>query len=252
MAIQIKQEQPQASDKLLMVFGIAIVLFVFVLLLLIFLGKPSAQKITNDTNATTPAVEVTNQTSSISTSPFGSSSSKTPVSIAGKPIYGASNPKVLLVVFDDFQCPFCSRFHPSVKQALSDHPSSLGLVIKNFPLSIHENARKAAEAYECALDQGNEFGLKMADTLFLSQSDLSESALKSYAKNIGLDPIKFDSCLASGVKASLIETDYQEGISLGVSGTPTSFIGNQKIVGAQPYSVLKQAIDAELVKATAD
>ena len=157
----------------------------------------------------------------------------------------AGSDKVTLVEFSDFECPFCGRAYPVVKQLREEYGSKLEFVYKHFPLSnIHPNAQKAAEASECARDQGKfeEYHNK----LFENQQALGVSSLKQYAVEFSLDAAKFNNCLDSGEKASIVKKDQDEGESKGVSGTPTFFINNERLIGAQPYSAIKEVIDRQL------
>lgn len=171
------------------------------------------------------------------------------VSADDDPAIGAKNAQVTIIEFSDFECPFCGRALPTVKQVLKDYEGKVRVVYRDFPLSFHPNAQKAAEAAECADDQGKFW--EYHDKLFANQQALTVDNLKQYAKDLGLDAAKFNSCLDSGKYASEVQKDMAAGSAAGVSGTPTFFIGNdengyQMIVGAQPYAVIKAAIDAEL------
>ncbi len=103
-----------------------------------------------------------------------------------------------------------------------------------------------AEAAECADEQGKFW--EYHDKLFENQQALDAASLKQHAKDLGLDTTVFDNCLDNGDMASEVQKDFQDGQGHSVSGTHTFFVNGQNIVGAQPFSVFKQAIDAELVK----
>jgi len=117
-------------------------------------------------------------------------------------------------------------------------------VYRHFPLSIHENAQKAAESSECAREQQKFW--EYHDTLFENQQALDAASLKKYAADLKLDTKKFNDCLDSGKYEQQIQLDIQEGIAAGVSGTPTFFINGFPLVGAQPFSAFKQVIEQEL------
>ncbi|MEW6062831.1 MAG: DsbA family protein [Nanoarchaeota archaeon] len=155
-----------------------------------------------------------------------------------------SKGKVTIVEFSDFQCPYCGRAELTLKQLKQDYGSKIEIIYKHFPLNFHQYAQKAAEASECARDQGRFW--EYHDLLFGNQDALDLASLKKYAKDLGLDTGKFNSCLDNGGKASVVKNDFNEGIARGVDGTPTFFIGNEALVGAQPYSAFKQIIDKEL------
>jgi len=149
--------------------------------------------------------------------------------------------KLSFVVFSDYQCPFCERGYQTEKQIRSKYGSDITIYFKNFPLnSMHPFAQKAAEAAECASEQGKFW--EYHDYLFEHQGELSIANLTSYADIIGLERPKFDICLTSGDKTKKVANDQQEGIALGVQGTPTYYIGDTQIVGAQPFSTFEKEI----------
>ncbi len=161
-------------------------------------------------------------------------------------IRGDVNAPITLVEFSDFECPFCSRHYPTLNKILSDYRGKVRLVYKHFPLTqIHPNAQKAAEASECASEQGKFW--EYHDKIFENQSGgLSLEKFKQWAKDLKLESSKFDDCLNSGKFAKVVADDLQEGVEKGVSGTPGTFVNGQLIVGAVPYDTFKQAIDSLL------
>jgi predicted DsbA family dithiol-disulfide isomerase len=162
-------------------------------------------------------------------------------------VQGAANAKVTLVEYSDFQCPFCSRHLPSVKQALKDFPNDVRLVYRHYPLSFHPEAQKAAEASECAAKLGgNDAFWKMHDELFTNQATLSRSLYTELAKKLGLNTGNFDKCLDGGEMATRVNTDLTEGTTAGVEGTPATFVNGMLVSGAVPYSELKAAIQAAI------
>ena len=164
-------------------------------------------------------------------------------------IIGNPNAKITLTEYSDFECPFCKRFYnDAYKQIKAEYidTGKVKIVFKHFPLTnIHPNAMPAAIAVECALEQGK--GAEMHDKVFESSS-LSATSLKAMAVELKLDSTKFDACLDTQKYKDKVLADLAEGVSKGVSGTPTVFVEGQKLVGAQPFSVFKTAIDAELAK----
>jgi protein-disulfide isomerase len=171
------------------------------------------------------------------------------------PVEGNANAPVTIVEFSDFQCPFCESFYTNTLQQIRKDYVDTGkvkLIFRDFPLSFHPHAQKSAEAAECANLQGKYW--EMHDKLFENQTSLDNSSdyisdLKRYAADLKLDTAKFNSCLDNGDTAAEISKDFNDGAAAGISGTPSFFINGQKIVGAQPYSAFKAAIDAELAKA---
>jgi protein-disulfide isomerase len=174
------------------------------------------------------------------------------VSLDDDPVKGSPNAKVTIVEFSDFQCPFCARFAAQTLPQIEEKYIKTGkvkLVYRDFPLNFHQYAQKAAEAAECADEQGKFW--EYHDILFQKQSEwatVGESKFKEYAQQLGLNTQKFNQCLDSGKYANEVQKDYNDGLKYGVSGTPTFFINGIKVVGAQPYSVFEQIIEQELSK----
>jgi protein-disulfide isomerase len=163
----------------------------------------------------------------------------------GHPFQGPAAAPVTLVEFSDFECPFCSRFNDTIRELAGAFPEQLKIVFRQFPLEIHPNARKAAEASLCAFDQDRFW--PMHDLLFAESKTLGVPELKEKAKRLGLDSGAFDACLDSGRNASKVEEDVQAGIRIGVSGTPALFINGRPLSGgAVPLEELKEEIAREL------
>ncbi len=169
------------------------------------------------------------------------------VGVDDDPVKGSASAPVTIIEFSDFQCPYCGRFFtdtlPQIEQNYID-TGKAKLIYRDFPLSFHPNAEPAAEAADCAGEQGKFW--EMHDKLFGNQASLSDANYRQWAADLGLDTTQFNSCLDSKKYASEIQNDIQDGQAAGVSGTPTFFINGNKVVGAQPYSVFEQAIDAAL------
>lgn len=162
---------------------------------------------------------------------------------------GDKDAKVTIVEWSDFECPFCGRFFSDAYKQIDAQYIKTGkvkLVYRDFPLSFHKNAQKAAEAAECAHKQGKFW--EMHDKLFGSGVAGGVETFKKYAADLGLDTNDFDTCLDSGAMASEIKNDLTAGVNAGIKGTPGFVINGQLVSGAQPFSVFKQVIDAELAK----
>src|SRR3989344_669154 len=163
-------------------------------------------------------------------------------------IRGNISAPITLVEFSDFECPFCERHTPTLEKILLDYKDKLRLVYKHYPLvSIHPNAQKAAEASECASEQGKFW--EYHDMLFANQkSGLSVDKFKSWAVQLGLSANQFNNCLDTSKYKSKVETDLAEGSSKGVTGTPGTFVNGELVEGAVPYDTFKAKIDALLSK----
>jgi protein-disulfide isomerase len=162
------------------------------------------------------------------------------------PMRGPKNAPITVVLFSDFQCPFCSRVEPSITELEKTYPGKVRVFWKNFPLSFHNNAKPAAEAAMAANEQGKFW--EMHDTLFKNQQNLDAVSLEKYAKDLGLDMVKFKAAMDSHKFVAQIEADTKQGGSVGVQGTPASFVNGHFINGAQPFDAFKKIADEELAK----
>ena len=157
-------------------------------------------------------------------------------------IRGDFDAPITLVEFSDFECPFCERHYQTLNKILNDYSGKVRLVYKHFPLGFHPNAQKAAEASECADEQGKFW--EYHDKLFGGlQVGYSVENFKKWTKDLGLNSGKFNDCLDSGKFSQKVKDDYQEGLQKGVNGTPATFVNGQLVSGALPYDSFKQIID---------
>jgi protein-disulfide isomerase len=168
------------------------------------------------------------------------------VAAAGPAKGGPAGAPVTIVEFSDFQCPYCSRLNPTIDQVMSKYGSKVRLVFRQFPLPMHQNAAKAAEAALCANEQGKFW--EMHDSMFKDQAALAVDALKTKAAGLGLNAQAFNSCLDSGKEAAAVKADMKAGQEAGVNGTPAMFVNGRFISGVVPASQLSQVIDEELKK----
>lgn len=163
-------------------------------------------------------------------------------------IRGNVNASITIVEYSDFECPFCSRFHPTMLRALSDYPDEVRWVYRHFPLrNIHPQAQPAAEASECVAEQkGDEGFWNFVDAMFENQERLGGEYYREVAGEIGVNLAQFDSCVSSNKYAARVNDDYNGGIQLGVTGTPGSFVNGVPVPGAVPYEQLQSIIEAQL------
>ncbi len=162
-------------------------------------------------------------------------------------VKGEEDAPVTIVEFSDYECPFCVRFYSNTFNQLKTKYIDTGkvkFVYRDFPLSFHQNAQKAAEAAECAGEQDKYY--EMHNKLFEDGVAGGVTAFKGYAQEIGLDTSKFNSCLDSGKMASEVKKDFDDGAQFGVSGTPAFFINGKLLTGAQPIQAFEQMIEQEL------
>ena len=144
------------------------------------------------------------------------------------PVFGnTKNPKLTIVEFTEFQCPYCSRIAPTMKELNAKYPDKIKFVYKHFPLSFHSNAKAAAASAIAAQKQGKFWEYRYA--LAPHSRELSDSTYLAIAKEIGLDVEKFkkDMVLDSAMEAR-IDKDFQLGVKVGVQGTPNFYINGKR------------------------
>lgn len=171
------------------------------------------------------------------------------VSLDGAPVKGDADAPVTIIEFSDFECPFCGRHYQQTLPQIEEEYIETGKVkyaYRDFPLSFHPNAQKAAEAGKCAAAQSDELFWELHDKMFENQKQLNEENYKAWAAEAGADVEAFNECLDSGEMADEVRADFNAGRQAGVKGTPGFFVNGKLISGAQPYEVFKQAIEAEL------
>ena len=168
------------------------------------------------------------------------------IPLGNDPSFGPQNAPVTLVMFSDYQCPYCRKWYSDEFKTLqSDYKNKIRFVYKDFPLSeLHENAEPAALAARCAGEQGKYW--EYQDLLFTSPQGLGSDALVSYARGLNLNATSFSDCVSSQKYKTQVEADYEFAANIGVQSTPTFFINGLALIGAQPIEVFKQAIDQEL------
>jgi len=172
------------------------------------------------------------------------------VPVDGAPVRGASQPTVTLVVFSDFQCPFCGRLEPTLARLRSAYPEDLAVVFRHLPLPFHEHAQEAAELSEVAYDLGgNEAFWRVHGLLFQNQRDLEREDLLRYAAAAGLDPNVVAQRLDAGSVSARVDASARMAALLGISGTPSTFVNGRPIVGAQPYEAFDAVVRQELALA---
>jgi len=162
------------------------------------------------------------------------------------PALGPEEAPILIVAFSDFQCSYSARFaQQTLGQILDAYTDQVRFVFRDFPLaSIHPQAQKAAEAAQCAHDQGKFW--EYHDLLFQNQQALDVDSLKDYARQSGLDMGTFADCLDTDRHFAEVQHDLTDGQSYGVGGTPSFFINGRLLVGAQPFSAFQAIIEEEL------
>lgn len=237
---------PKQSLLLGLSWGVALVSIIGLIFVLVG-SQPTENKNTNTNTANVNS----NFNANINTNPTppeaAADVSKLTSVLAQAQSEGPANAKVTLIEVSDFQCPYCQRHVATMEQIMKDYAGKVRRVWINFPLtSIHTYAEKAAEAAECAGDQGKFW--EMHDKIFTNQSAITVDDLKGYAKDLGLNTVKFNSCLDDSKFASKIQQQTTAAQAAGVTGTPGTFVNGELVKGAYPFETFKQLIDAELAK----
>jgi protein-disulfide isomerase len=163
------------------------------------------------------------------------------------PLGCSSDCPITIVEYSEYQCPFCARVLPTIKQVMNEYKGKVRWIVRDFPLGFHSRAKPAAIAAKCASDQKKFW--EMYEALFTNQRNLSDDDLKSYGKLVGLNQSKYEECLSNPQHhLDSIEENYRSGERLGISGTPAFLINGRKIDGAIPFEVFKMIIEEELTK----
>jgi protein-disulfide isomerase len=165
------------------------------------------------------------------------------VSADDDPVRGPANAPVTVIEFTDFQCPACAAMQPVLDEVLKPYGDKVRFVVRDFPLAMHPNARKAAEAANAAHAQGKFF--EYTALLFKRQNALDVDSLKKYATELGLNRARFDAALDGGKYAAEIRRDIQDGEVYGIDSTPAIFINGVRLFELSPEA-LRGAIDRTL------
>ena len=166
------------------------------------------------------------------------------VSADDDPSVGPANAPVTIVEFSDFQCPYCKLSLPTIKEILAKYPDKVRVVYRDYPGPNHPHAQQAAEAAQCAGDQGKFW--EYHNSLFDRQTPGSGWNFTELAKEIGLNQDAFVTCLNTGRYREEVAKDLQDGFKLGVTSTPTFFINGRPLVGAKPFAEFQDVIDGLL------
>ena len=203
-----------------------------------------------DAKSEVPAAPAPSAGAAPSAPPEGPEADKTifPVQAGNSASKGPKNAPLTVVVFSDFQCPFCGRVEPTLTQLEKEYAGKVRVVWKNFPLAFHNNAMPAAQAAMAADAQGKFW--PMHDKLFANNTALERKDLDKYAQELGLDMNKFKADMDSGKYKAVVDAETKEGSTLGVTGTPAVFINGRKISGAYPFETFKKIAEEEMAKKT--
>lgn len=167
------------------------------------------------------------------------------VGIDGNAIFGNPKAKVTIVEFADYQCPFCARMVPTLKDVIKKYDGKVNWVYRDFPLTeIHPEALPAAIAANCAGQQGKYF--EMHHRLFEEFKSLGSDLYNKLATELSLDQGKFAACLKDPAQQAEVMKDQQVGQTIGVNGTPAYFVNGRRISGGVDLNEFSKIIDEEL------
>jgi protein-disulfide isomerase len=172
------------------------------------------------------------------------------INLANVPVTGASDAKVTIVEYSDFQCPYCSSAHVTVKNLLSQYQGKVKVAYKHLPLQMHNWAKDAAEASVCVHKQNPETFWKLSDYFFTNQKAITketfDAKLQEFASQNGVNAQELKTCMADPATEQKVEADAAEAGSLGLSSTPSFIVNGRTVVGAIPVEQFKQIIDEAL------
>ena len=157
---------------------------------------------------------------------------------------GPENAPVTIIEFSDFECPYCSRVVPTIKQIAAQYPEQVRIVYRHLPLSFHANAKLAAQASVCADQQDQFWGFH--DKLFEKQKEMKRENLMAHATELNLDMAAFESCLDDPRTVALVDADIAAAAEVGATGTPAFYVNGIMLSGAQPFENFEAVINAEL------
>lgn len=166
------------------------------------------------------------------------------VPVGNSPFQGPRDALVTMVVFSDFQCPFCSRVEGTVREMRQRYGNDLRVVWKHEPLPFHNRARPAAALAQEAFAQGSHAKFwQVHDILMENQQHLEDADLERYAQQAGLNMARYRAAVAANTHTAAIDADHALAQRVEANGTPHFFINGRRLVGAQPANAFQTAID---------
>ena len=163
------------------------------------------------------------------------------------PQRGPDDALVTIVMFSDYQCPFCSRVEPTITRIREQYGDRVRVIWRDNPLPFHDNAMPAAEAAREAYAQGGDAKYwQMHDTMMEHQTELDRAHLEQYATTVGLDMTRFRAALDNHTHQAAIQADVAAAAQVGARGTPGFFINGRNLMGAQPFEQFQTIIDEEI------
>jgi len=169
-------------------------------------------------------------------------------------IRGKKDARITIIEYSDFECPFCQRAHENFVSIVKDYDGKVNWVYRHFPLAMHEPAATSmAAASECVAEIGGDDKFwDYADALYDGKATGDEDSLVKLAVDLGVDKVKFKSCIDSDKYNDKVAASLADGLKAGVDGTPGNFVYDNKtgksvsVIGAQPVASFKEKIDSFL------
>jgi protein-disulfide isomerase len=155
-------------------------------------------------------------------------------------VRGTPNAKFIIIEYADFQCPYCAKMHEAMKSVIKETDTQW--VFRHFPIAAHPLASKAAEASECAGDQGKFW--EYSDALFELKEPMAEGTFLKIAQDLGLDWMAFSLCLSSGKYGSAVAAQHEGGVKNKITGTPTFYLNGKRFDGFVPLEDLRKLMGA--------
>ncbi len=213
-----------------------------------WLGPTLALAVLSACGATPPSARVASAPAPDIASPWAelADTPRVRVPLDDSPARGAESPLVTLVVFTDFECPFCQRLAPTLERLLAAHADELRMHHRHLPLPFHERAMPLAMAVEEArVEGGDDAFWAMHDRIFGDPSALSDDALLEHARALGLDATAFADAVRFQTHATRVEDDLMVADRIGARGTPTLFFNGRMVVGALSFEDLEALFQEE-------
>ncbi len=159
-------------------------------------------------------------------------------------VRGNTNAKFTIIEYSDFQCSYCSKMHEAMKSIIKE--TDTRWVFRHFPLPVHPLASKAAEASECAGDQGKFW--EYSDALFALNNPMTEGTFLKVAQDLGLDWMSFSVCASSGKYAKAVAAQHEAGVKNKITGTPTFYLNGKRFDGFVPLEDLRKMMGVKAGK----
>lgn len=227
------------------------------LLLVLFLVVFVVTVIVVDTHrvkkATDPLAELTAGSaaqSSVGTLPSVNRSVNPQLETADDPALGPAGAPVVVVMFIDFQCPYCRQMFPAFRELAVAYSNRVRFIVRDFPVTqLHAEAQAASEAAGCIYELGgNDKFWAYHDKLYLNQDALGTSTYRTLATQVGVEDQAFTACVESGRTKTEVDQDFLDGIALGVTGTPTFFFNGYRVQGVIAKDKFAKVLDLLLAE----